>query len=132
MIFAIALSLLVVFLAFAFHLCFSSIQEIHFIRANPAPISNCRMDHGFYNKLLATHNMRVLQDRVVKMLADTNAKMNMSLEEIQHMRKIQRHTKVKLEKYMRKTRDHPLGCMIQNIAKAKNYTCFEGDVTLKI
>lgn len=109
----------------------ANVDELHYVRNRTPtkkdetqPFSNLRMDQGFYNKLLATHNMRCLADRAEKRLNDIAWKNSQTLDAIVEMRKLHTYARTKLAKYVRKTANHPLGILVRNISGSKTYSSF--------
>ena len=73
------------------------------------PISNNLNGDGFYNKLIAMHNMKMHHTHCNYVLSNKDIKMKLSLDEIINIRKYIRVADHRMRKYMKKAAPHPCG-----------------------
>ena len=112
--------LVVIFLLILFNTAMEDLSA-NIVRKKKQMQLQHNMDEGFYNKLIATHNAKCLADYATSHLNNIEWKMNNSLDAILYARDQQRYAERKLKKYVAKTRKHPLGTLIYNIASSNNY-----------
>jgi len=81
---------------------------------------------GFYNKLMAMHEMKMHHTLCSNMLSITSVKMNLSLDEIIKIRSYIRVADHRMRKYMKKAAPHPYGQVLKaiynNYDNTKMYT----------
>ena len=77
-------------------------------------LSNLNGD-GFYNKLMAMHEMKIHHTLCNNMLSITSVKMNLSLDEIIKIRSYVRVADHRMRKYMKKAAPHPYGEILRAI-----------------
>ena len=77
-------------------------------------INNLNGD-GFYNKLMAMHEMKAHHTLCENILSNTTVKMNLSLDEIIKIRSYIRVADHRMRKYMKKAAPHPYGEVLQSI-----------------
>ncbi len=81
---------------------------------------------GFYNKLMAMHEMKMHHTLCSNMLSITSVKMNLSLDEIIKIRSYIRVADHRMRKYMKKAAPHPYGEVLKaiynNYDNTKMYT----------
>jgi len=70
---------------------------------------------GFYNKLVAMHNMKLHHAHCNEVLSSTDLKMKLSLDEIIKIRKYIRTADHRMRKYMKKAAPHPCGEILRYI-----------------
>jgi hypothetical protein len=84
-------------------------------RVNNQKGNNNLNGDGFYNKLMAMHEMKMHHTLCTNMLSMTSVKMNLSLDEIIKIRSYIRTADHRMRKYMKKAAPHPYGEVLKAI-----------------
>ena len=64
-------------------------------------------DIAFHSRILAVHSMKQLLDICANILNSPEKKLDLSLEQIQKVRNDYKYAKTKINKYIKKSRNHP-------------------------